>query len=569
MASATTIMFMVCGLSFDLMTVAHANEFLKHPPQALRELVSEQDIQVSLLDEVEGSLGTGSATKRLSEMEAILRPIIAALPKNQHDNLGHAAVRYALHRLFVLRHGWVITGLGADGDASNSGSPAGVLKDRVPAYIEGLFEKRLSGKGFGLHEVAVLAATVEHLIHNEAVSRLGSAFNVHMLPLTASINEASARDVLDTYMTTFILGENLKNMTLEDAVSLKAEMPEIFLAWHDTQKFVHDVQANVTKGDSNLDFASLAKVAEIVGEQFGSFQDAECRELKGKLMDMEYRGTGRVKLSDFYKPALGGAWTFQESVSYLRSLGLLDESDPNQPSVMIANYVTSKTNCIASSGFYSVCCKNECEGLLGHIEENIGASEAKPAAIAALVAKLPSSTIHFVPNASGTAPSTLSTNLLQRLDDIAANHAGTVPLHGRLFAQWMHHVYPRECPYPHISGTTESKLVDEWMDQSGTEGTASEEEMRQFVTQAENVSTILVQDDLPVEDMMPWSPEEELVVVGPLTSEEILRPAASTPAAMRSMVLLTIAGSLSFAMIQGLQATSELGKGRALPKYVI
>jgi len=569
MASATTIMFMVCGLSFDLMTVARANEFLKHPPQALRELVSEQDIQVSLLDEVEGSLGTGSATKRLSEMEAILRPIIAALPKNQHGNLGHAAVRYALHRLFVLRHGWVITGLGADGDASNSGSPAGVLKDRVPAYIEGLFEKRLSGKGFGLHEVAVLAATVEHLIHNEAVSRLGSAFNVHMLPLTASINEASARDVLDTYMTTFILGENLKNLTLEDAVNLKAEMPEIFLAWHDTQKFVHGVQANVTKGQRNLDFAALAKVAEIVGEQFGSFQDTECRELKGKLMDMEYRGTGRVKLSDFYKPALGGAWTFQESVGYLRSLGLLDESDPIQPSVMIANYVTSKSNCIASSGFYSVCCKNECEGLLGYIEENIGASEAKPAAIAALVANLPSSTVHLVPNASGTAPATLSTNLLQRLDDIAANHAGTVPLHGRLFAQWMHHVYPRECPYPHISGTTESKLVDEWMDQSGTEGVASEEEMRQFVTQTENVSTILVQADLPVEDIMPWSPEEELVVVGPLTSEEILRPAASTPAAMRSVALLAIAGSLSFAMIQGLQATSEVGKGQALPKYVI
>merc|ERR1719456_235158 len=170
-------------------------------------------------------------------------------------------------------------------------------------------------------------------------------------------------------------------------------MPDIFLAWNDTQKFVHGIRKNVTQSEGRADFASLAKTAEVVGEQFGSFQDFECRQLKDKLVKVEYRGTGRVKLSDFYKPALDGSWTFQESVGYLRSLGLLDESEPDHPSVMIANYITSHANCIASSGFYSVCCKNECEGLLGHIEQNIGTSEAKPAIITNLIANLPSSTV--------------------------------------------------------------------------------------------------------------------------------------------------------------------------------
>merc|ERR1719247_3511717 len=108
---------------------------------------------------------------------------------------------------------------------------------------------------------------------------------------------------------------------------------------------------------------------------------------------MEYRGTGRVKLADFYKPALDGSWTFQESVGYLRSLGLLDETDASQPSVMIANYIVSHANCIASSGFYSVCCKNECEGLLGHLEQKIGAPEAKPATISVLISNVPSPTV--------------------------------------------------------------------------------------------------------------------------------------------------------------------------------
>merc|ERR1719473_1039210 len=107
--------------------MTQASEFLKHQPKAVSEHVSEQDIRVSLLDEVEGSLGKGSAANRLSEIEATLAPIIAALPKNEHGNLGHSAVRYALHRLFVLRHGWAIKGLHSAGGAWNSSSPSGVL----------------------------------------------------------------------------------------------------------------------------------------------------------------------------------------------------------------------------------------------------------------------------------------------------------------------------------------------------------------------------------------------------------------------------------------------------------
>merc|ERR1719210_43724 len=54
------------------------------------------------------------------------------------------------------------------------------------------------------------------------------------------------------------------------------------------------------------------------------------------------------------------------------------------------------------------------------------------------------------------APRNLSSALLARLDEIAEHHAGQVALHGRLFAQWMHHAYPRECPFPHIAGSTEA-----------------------------------------------------------------------------------------------------------------
>jgi len=530
---ATTLICLV------LVSAASASEFLKGAPKEMHESLSEAEIRTSLLEEIESTLGAGSASGRLAQLEASLQPIFTALQKNEHGNLGHATVRYALHRLFVLRHGWNIKGLGANGGQWNSSSPTGVLKDQVPEYIEQMFEKRLGGRGFGLRELAVLGATIEHLIHKETVSKLGDAFNVLNYLPTSNLSQEEGDQVLDTYMMAYILGENLANLTYEGVIELNAEMPELFLAWRDTQQFVRDIGKRLAReGETTLDFASLASTAEVVGEEFGTFQDAECGTLKKNLMDLEDRQTGRVKLSEFYKPAMSGAWQFQESIGYLRQLGALDESGAT-PSVIITNYLYSQANCIASSGYYAVCCKDECEGLLGNLEEKFAAPEATASAIASMVEYLPSSTIE--------APRELSPSLRKRLDDIALHHGGQVPLHGRLFSQWMHHAYPHECPYPHVSGTTSQQSSDEWATESGIESTATEEEMAQFTNVTE------IQDQEEQEEIAPWSHEEELLVSRPST---VLRADLSAaPPILRSAMLILAAVSLAFGMVQSFKST--------------
>merc|ERR1719210_1097048 len=100
-------------------------------------------------------------------------------------------------------------------------------------------------------------------------------------------------------------------------------------------------------------------------------------------------------------------------------------------------------NCLSASEFYASCCMNECDGILERSESRVAAPSAEPARIAEIVSSLPSDTVD--------APRNLSAALLARLDEIALTH-GRVSLHGRLFAQWMHHAYPRECPFPHASG---------------------------------------------------------------------------------------------------------------------
>jgi len=415
----------------------------------------------------------------------------------------------------------------------------------VPAYIEEKFEQRLNGKGFKLHELAVLAATIEHLIREDEVTRLGAVFKLHETRenedtlRTRALGEDETIQMLETFITSFILNDDLAKKDVTAAHKLVDDMPNVFVYWRETQAFVRRVLQEVTKDNKEMNFAKMTKVAEAVGDQFGKFFDETvCQNTRDSLLKMDHRGLGSVRLSDFYRLAVeDGNWQFQESVPYLRELGVLQESNPNDPRVMIANYLVSPSNCIAGSGFYAVCCKNECEGLLGHLEEKIAAPEAKPETIAALVAALPSST--------AKAPRTLSDTSLRRLDRIAATHGGTVPLHGRLFGQWMHHQYPIECPYPHVSGTKDPKLPEEWLKVTGEEPTASVDQMIEHMLS----NSIDWGEHLTAEDMMPWSHEEELLVVRPPV-------VAAPPSSSRwksNLVLVAVAGTFAYACIRMLK----------------
>jgi hypothetical protein len=532
----------------------HAAEFLMMSPHQSIEHVSEEEIRRTLLSEIDASLpdamGT-SASNRVSSIEADLKPILQALPKNAYGNLEHPVAHYGLHRLFVLRHGWNIKGLGPTSGKYNASSPAGILKDQVPVFIEDLFVQRLGRKGFKLHDLAVLAATIEHLIQEEALQRLAAAFKVHDTAGKGVLPATEVPKMLDTYMSSFILSENLTDMTADKAEKLRREIPENFMYWKPTQEFSHGIYKKffdaATYEDphaSRTDLVALTKVGESVSEQFGSFfHNTVCGKMKHDLMSMEYGSTGRIKLSDFYKPALNGSWQFQESVGYLRELGVLEETESKEPRVMIANYMLAPANCIATSGFYTVCCKNECDALLGQLERKIAAPEADPMTIAAIVADLPSATV--------SAPRTLSASVLERLQVIASSHGGTVPIHGRLFAQWLHQAYPRECPYPHISGTTTPTLPEEWYEASGSDVIASDEEMRQYIQWSSNSSRV----SASVEDLMTWSSEEELLVVRPASgsSEFASDLSTTTPGSKKSMLLLSFAGSLAYAVIQAMK----------------
>merc|ERR1740129_602272 len=165
------------------------------------------------------------------------------------------------------------------------------------------------------------------------------------------------------------------------------------------------------------------------------------------------------------------------------------------------------------SSYHLVCWPDECNGLIASLERSIGQPSAAPARVAELVSDLPSDTV--------SAPRGLPSVLVARLNDISSLHGGLVPLHGRLFMQWMHHAYPSECPYPHAAGTTNPVTQDEGlrMHEEVDDAMATPEEMALHAN-AKPLTNPLGQQNIP------WSLAEELVAVhkpGPAHAEEYIR----------------------------------------------
>jgi len=191
---------------------------------------------------------------------------------------------------------------------------------------------------------------------------------------------------------------------------------------------------------------------------------------------------------------MNGTWQFSENPAYLRELGALDESDPANPFVIIPNYNNGHSNCVGATPYHDVCCISECEALTEAIEKKFAAPAVAPQDLAALMATLGSSTV--------PADRELSSVLVQRLHAIAEVHDGLVPIYGRLFAQWMHHAYPRECAYPHLAGTTSPMNPAEWASVHHAAIKAGGSEMRGFAFRKQRKNAPL--------HTVPWINTEEL-----------------------------------------------------------
>merc|ERR1719498_1439927 len=123
----------------------------------------------------------------------------------------------------------------------NASNPASILEERVPQHVQQLFEKRRGERGLGLKELAILAATLEHLVHKEALERLQVSYAATKFLQEDVLSEEEALKVLDMYMAIYILGfmhSDLKTMPAKAAQELHANVLDMYPNWPETQQFL-------------------------------------------------------------------------------------------------------------------------------------------------------------------------------------------------------------------------------------------------------------------------------------------------------------------------------------------
>lgn len=448
----------------------------------------------------------------LEEIHQKVLPMFRSLPTNQFSRVDRRSLRYVVHRYFMQVYSLSIVGL----EPSQVNAPheeALLLSQVVPSYVKSELEGKAAQTGFSIDDAVVMIATLERLVRDTSHDLLESAYAAVHLKAEHLVGASSARRILEAYMLRWMLGEDTEG--IEELEANQTLLEESLEDWQDISSFVAGQLKALTfarlssfadkeSGEVWSEFKprfSFADIEDVIGSvtlTFGSYWTTECQRVKRLLIDMDNQATGRVKLSDFYGAAMNGEWRFSESKDYLRQLGALDESSAWQgPRVIITNYMQAASNCIVSAPHYRVCCANECEHIFSEIEEVLGA----PLASAESILKVLSN--HSSPLDDTVVK--LSSTMQDQLRDIAqASPGGLVPLHGRLFAQWLHYAFPRECPFPHKSGETVALSPLEFGDMYA----ASEEEMSAATVDEPTKEKAA---DGEADWMSQWSHEEELL----------------------------------------------------------
>ncbi|CAK9118343.1 unnamed protein product [Durusdinium trenchii] len=427
----------------------------------------------------------------------------------------------------MKEHGWLIQGLDPHGNQANVSEvhEVSILRDKAPALVESLLEARRSNHGLALTDIVTMIAALERLIFDESLALLRAAYAFNDVSMFGEVEQSRVHDVLTSYLLLFQLGSkgNLSDARLHRALKARVSRRD---DWPTVVDFQKDAVMNFNyakKDTSNpfveprYTFEDTLDIVEELAHGYGKWQNMECQQMKADLMDLDADGDGRIPLGKFYGRVDTTKYQFTESMRYLQEVGALDETG-TEKKVRIANYLQGPSNCIASSTYYSVCCLSECEGVLNDLEVKIQAPTAEPMQLLRLVGNISSSTVD--------APRQLPLAMSERLHKIAAQNGGEVPLHGRLFSEWLHFAFPNECPYPHMVEEAKTLTPSHWMDKK----VALEPERRYALASA----ALEESESTTVADIA-WASEEVLHVQEPqLIKSNIFRTM------MQVAVLLTV-----------------------------
>lgn len=487
---------------------------------SLRANVDKTAFQNEVREAVREAMGCGGHTsdEQVAKIREIITPIFRTLPKNGHGRIERRSLRHIVYRYFNQKSALIVRGFELARPAHNDSAwgTADILSQRVPAYVESALESNHAQEhGFDLDDAVHMVVTIAELIFDSESTLLEKAYASLQKSTATSLTQSSLHQVLDAYIVHWMMG-SVDGINVAALLRNEKLLKKSFPVWDhlsglvrgQVQAFDYQKQkkprASRSPFDIHYKFDDAHEIVGSITRTFASFWESECATMKNQLMTMDAQGTGRVPLARFYGTGLDEDWRFGESEVYLRELGALDETSSwRGKQVIVPNYMQAASNCIITTDHYNICCQNDCESIFMAIEANVSAPSALPETLLDVVSQMS----YVSQETLDESAAHLDRTLTRQLQQIAAAHGGRVPLHGRLFAQWLHYVFPRECPFPHKAGTAVTATPTQY----GTAYRASENEMQQHASAANDTALPSSASKEELEWMSQWSEEEELI----------------------------------------------------------
>jgi len=404
---------------------------------------------------------TSDAHTSFDTIEASLSATFQALPKTQQGGISSLALAYLVRSYFAKEHGWHIHGLGThmSNVSMSEMQSASILEEMAPAVVQNLIDTQSANHIFFLKDVVAMVATLEYLVISESTRMLEEIYEVEHVDEQTAVNGSSLLRLLVGYSMAFELMKPAQIPSLMSKILEPGLMYDHFVTpMQDIINNFEYARGHQSPFKKDYHFEDVVSMVTEHHKSYGRRQGDVCTSMKEELALRDASGMGRVPLHEFHAKTgpVGSIFEFSEGKEYLREIGALDESDPQRPKVIIPNYVQGPWNCLARSGYYAICCINECEGLMNAIEGHFEAQTVAPEPLLAMVSNLSSATVE--------GPRTLPGVLHRKMHEIAELHNGEVPIYGRLFAQWIHFAFPHECPYPsyHSSSLRKEMFIPAW-----------------------------------------------------------------------------------------------------------
>jgi len=410
--------------SFPVGRAAPSEVFLKH-----------KDTYESVANALGQTQTKDMVMSRIPSVSQWMLNTFMTLSANVDAPIDNGPARYILHRYFMQTRRWSILKWEATATDvySANNRPMYEVLDTLPgmSHVVPVFEAHYAAcGGYFLRDLALVAAIVETSEFFESVRMLQEAYEQH---------DATLDSILDWNGVSLVLTEYTRHFFNYFSLPRYRTLPNFIwkaaLAAHGP---------TLKKETSTFTYSMVESMIEPLQYQYPLWQDEDCLEMKDRLISLEDKtDTGRVPVRIFNNHDQHGQHRFGETINDLLKTGSIDTSGP-EPRVIISNYITGALMCaITAWDMFTFCCIRECDGLMLKFEETVGKPSATPDQI-----------IHFAETAGTstvTVPRRLPESLITRVQEMAAKDSyGKIPIHSRLFAQFLHHAYPRECAFPSL-----------------------------------------------------------------------------------------------------------------------